>query len=113
MYAIRSYYDAQGDYRSVFWADLKPNPYLLSWLNSGIEHLGRKAIVVGCGVGDDAEALSAAGYEVTAFDISPEAIRLCTNRRITSYNVCYTKLLRVCGAGNFGAGPIFWRRLAR
>lgn len=74
------YTDAQGDYRSVFWADLKPNPYLLSWLNSGIEHLGRKAIVVGCGVGDDAEALSAAGYEVTAFDISPEAIRLCTNR---------------------------------
>ena len=41
---------------------------------------GQKAIVIGCGVGDDAEALSEAGYEVTAFDISPEAILLCKNR---------------------------------
>ena len=75
------YIDAQGDHRAVFWADLEPNPYLLKWLESCIfEHTGRKAIVVGCGVGDDAEALSKAGYEVTAFDISPEAIRLCKNR---------------------------------
>jgi SAM-dependent methyltransferase len=75
------YTDAQGDHRAVFWADLEPNPYLLKWLKSRIvKHTGRKAIVIGCGVGDDAEALSEAGYEVTAFDISPEAIRLCKNR---------------------------------
>lgn len=75
------YTDAQGDYRAVFWADLEPNPYLLEWLkNCSFKHTGRKAVVVGCGVGDDAEALSEAGYEVTAFDISPEAIRLCKNR---------------------------------
>lgn len=75
------YTDAEGDHRAVFWADLEPNPYLLAWLEtSGIEHKGRKAIAIGCGVGDDAEALSAVGYEVTAFDISPEAIRLCKNR---------------------------------
>ena len=75
------YTDAEGDYRDVFWADLEPNPYLLSWLsNSGFEHAGRRAIAIGCGVGDDAEALSEAGYEVTAFDISPEAIRLCKER---------------------------------
>lgn len=75
------YTDAEGDYRAVFWADLEPNPYLLTWLkNCSFEHTGRKAIVIGCGVGDDAEALSEAGYEVTAFDISTEAIRLCTNR---------------------------------
>jgi hypothetical protein len=24
------YTDAEGDYRDVFWADLDPNPYLLS-----------------------------------------------------------------------------------
>ena len=41
---------------------------------------GQKAIVIGCGVGDDAEALSEVGYEVIAFDISPEAIRLCKKR---------------------------------
>lgn len=75
------YTDAEGDYRSVFWADLEPNPYLLEWLKKCvITHTGRMAIVIGCGVGDDAEALSEAGYKVTAFDISPEAIRLCKNR---------------------------------
>ncbi|MEJ2491567.1 MAG: methyltransferase domain-containing protein, partial [Desulfuromonadales bacterium] len=77
----RIYTDAEGDPTAVFWADLEPNPYLLEWLqqNTG-KHAGRKAVVIGCGVGDDAEALSEAGYEVTAFDISPEAIRLCKNR---------------------------------
>ena len=75
------YTDAQGDHRAVFWADLEPSPYLLEWLkNCVFKHTGRKAIVIGCGVGDDAEALSETGYEVTAFDISPEAIRLCKNR---------------------------------
>lgn len=75
------YTDAQGDHSAVFWADLEPCPYLLKWLrNCTLKHAGRKAIAVGCGVGDDAEALSEAGYEVTAFDISPEAIRLCKKR---------------------------------
>jgi len=75
------YTDAEGDYRDVFWADLEPNPYLLAWLkNSNLDLPGDSAIAIGCGVGDDAEALSKAGYEVTAFDISPEAIRLCTER---------------------------------
>ena len=75
------YKDAQGDHTAVFWADLEPNPYLLQWLeNCSFKHEGRKAIVVGCGVGDDAEALSEKGYQVTAFDISPEAISLCKKR---------------------------------
>ena len=75
------YTDAEGDHEAVFLADLEPNPYLVTWLEScPFSHVGRKAIAIGCGVGDDAEALSEAGYEVTAFDISPEAIRLCRNR---------------------------------
>ena len=74
------YTDAEGDYKRVFWADLEPGPYLLEWLEKSSSLQGKKAITVGCGVGDDAEALSFAGYEVTAFDISPEAIRLCENR---------------------------------
>ena len=36
--------------------------------------------MVGCGLGDDAEALSAAGYRVVAFDISPTAIEACRAR---------------------------------
>lgn len=75
------YTDAEGDHTAVFWADLEPSPYLLKWLEDcPFKQTGHKAIVIGCGVGDDAEALSEAGYEVTAFDISPEAIRLCKNR---------------------------------
>ena len=75
------YRDAQGDFRGVFWADLVPNPYLISWLEQhpkADEKL--RAVTVGCGVGDDAEALSAYGYRVTAFDISPAAIDLCRKR---------------------------------
>ena len=75
------YSDAEGDHTAVFWADLVPNPYLLDWLEKNpITWLKKKAIVIGCGVGDDAEAMAAAGYEVTAFDIAPSAIALCQNR---------------------------------
>lgn len=75
------YADANGDHKEVFWADLAPNPYLLAWLETHpLEMENKKAIVIGCGVGDDAEALSAYGYDVTAFDIAPSAISLCKNR---------------------------------
>lgn len=74
------YTDAKGDHNKVFWADLEPSPYLLKWLKQDSNTQGKKAISIGCGVGDDAEAMSKAGYEVTAFDISPEAIRLCKQR---------------------------------
>lgn len=75
------YKGAKGDYKSVFWADLEPSPYLINWLNEN--HINKKnktACVIGCGVGDDAEALAEFGYEVTAFDIAPSAVELCKNR---------------------------------
>ena len=79
------YTDAEGDHSAVFWADLAPNPYLLEWLDKHpVKGLHKKAIAIGCGVGDDAEALAAYGYEVTAFDIAPSAIDLCKNRYIES-----------------------------
>jgi len=75
------YTNAQGDYKNVFWADLEANPYFLEWLKTSPHKAERmKAVVIGCGVGDDAQALGEEGYEVTAFDISPEAIRLCKHR---------------------------------
>lgn len=75
------YQDAQGDYKAVFWADLEPNPYLINWLKNNPNNKKEKtAIVIGCGVGDDAEALASYGYTVTAFDIAPTAIKLCKNR---------------------------------
>lgn len=75
------YSDAEGDHTAVFWADLEPNPYLIDWLEKHpVTWLKKKAIAIGCGVGDDAEAMAACGYEVTAFDIAPSAIDLCKNR---------------------------------
>jgi SAM-dependent methyltransferase len=46
------------------------------------------AIVVGCGLGDDAEELTRRGFAVTAFDVSPSAIEWC-KRRFTSSPVKY------------------------
>lgn len=75
------YRDAQGDFRAIFWADLVPNPYLITWLDQHSNSGDRlRAVTIGCGVGDDAEALSSHGYKVTAFDISPAAIDLCCKR---------------------------------
>ena len=75
------YKSANGDHTKVFWADLEPSPYLVSWLEKNpINKPSKRACVIGCGVGDDAEALSKFGFEVTAFDISVTAIELCKNR---------------------------------
>lgn len=41
---------------------------------SGLRGEGRKALVVGCGLGDDAVYLDDLGFDVTGFDISPTAI---------------------------------------
>ena len=75
------YQKAQGDYTKVFWADLEPSPYLVNWIKENpIEKNSKTACVIGCGVGDDAEALSELGFDVTAFDIAESAIKLCKDR---------------------------------
>jgi SAM-dependent methyltransferase len=45
------------------------------WAEStGLTGEGRKALVVGCGLGDDARYLHDLGFDVTAFDVSSTAI---------------------------------------
>ncbi|MFI5262972.1 MAG: class I SAM-dependent methyltransferase [Candidatus Kapaibacterium sp.] len=69
------YVMSAGDPSVIPWAGQKPNPYLIEWLETqSIQGSGKTALVIGCGLGDDAEALAACGYTVTAFDISPTAI---------------------------------------
>jgi SAM-dependent methyltransferase len=41
---------------------------------------GSRVVVVGCGLGDDAEYLASRGAAVTAFDISARAIAWCQER---------------------------------
>jgi SAM-dependent methyltransferase len=59
------------------WDWREPHPYLVEWVKS-TEYRG-KALVVGCGLGEDAAFLSKMGWEVTAFDISNSAIDWAKN----------------------------------
>jgi SAM-dependent methyltransferase len=75
------YASANGNGRAIPWANLKPNPDLVEWLeHHRLSGYGQKALVVGCGLGDDAEELARRGFEVVAFDISPTAIEWCRKR---------------------------------
>ncbi|MCU0496878.1 MAG: class I SAM-dependent methyltransferase [Anaerolineae bacterium] len=73
------YANAQGDPTRISWADLKPNPLMIEWLDQKSDHQGR-VLKIGCGLGDDAEILAQYGYEVVAFDIAPTAIAWCHQR---------------------------------
>lgn len=69
------YKSAEGNNELIPWADLEPNRYFKEWADRvGLSGEGRKAMVVGCGLGDDAIYLHDLGFNVTAFDISPTAI---------------------------------------
>lgn len=75
------YRQAAGDSDAVPWARLQPTPDLIAWLDAyPLDPTGKRAVVVGCGLGDDAEALAARGFSVTAFDIAPSAIAWCQQR---------------------------------
>jgi SAM-dependent methyltransferase len=73
------YEEASAGVSVVPWADLEPNPHLVSWA-SGMIGDGRRALVVGCGYGDDAAYLAGLGFAVTAFDVSPTAISVAAKR---------------------------------
>ena len=69
------YAGAQGDAQAVQWTDMEVNPHLAAWLErAGLGGGGKRALVIGCGLGDDAEELARAGFAVVAFDVSPTAI---------------------------------------
>jgi SAM-dependent methyltransferase len=71
------YRDAAGDPARIPWTDGRANPALISWLTAEAPCLvrpGASAVVVGCGLGDDARELAGRGYDVTAFDVSPCAV---------------------------------------
>lgn len=67
------YAAAAQDTGNIPWAREEPNAYLVEWLDARESHSGR-ALVVGCGLGNDAEELARRGYDVTAFDISQSAV---------------------------------------
>lgn len=81
------YAQADGDAAQVPWALPTAVPYLTDWLQQNPlkgqgarETASQQAVVVGCGLGDDAEALAKAGFAVTGFDISKSAIAWAKKR---------------------------------
>ena len=97
------YRHAHEEQSVIPWADMTVNPNLATWLESRkIEGTGRKALVVGCGLGDDAEALASLGFQVTAFDISGTCIEWC-RRRFPNSRVAYS-------VSDLFSPPTSWQR---
>ncbi len=84
----RLYRESEREGWAISWVDLAPNPYLVAWLNEVPTPPRGRALVVGCGYGDDAELLAGLGLEVVAFDVSTTAIARC-RRRFPESTVLY------------------------
>ncbi len=97
------YKNSGGDFNQIHWADQVPSPYLIDWLQDN-STAGKKAIVVGCGLGDDVAFLHGQGFDVTGFDVAPTAIMMC-KRRFPEISECFqvADLLRLPSGwpGNF------------
>ncbi len=83
------YQEAKSGDATIPWADLEPNPRLIEfWKVHPLETAGKRAIVIGSGLGDDAEQLAAWGFATTGFDISKTAIE-ATKKRYPETRVEY------------------------
>ncbi|WP_054871887.1 class I SAM-dependent methyltransferase [Caloranaerobacter sp. TR13] len=76
------YYAYEERYKKIhkeglLWFSKKPTPELIDWVEYFNIPLGNEICEVGCGEGRDALYLATQGYEITAVDISEEAIRKC------------------------------------
>lgn len=74
------YARAGSDFDAIPWASGAAHPALVAWLDRHRGPSGLAALVIGSGLGDDAEELGRRGYRVTAFDLSPTAIEQCQQR---------------------------------
>ncbi len=86
------YADADAGRTDVPWDRGTPNRLLAEWASTrqagpgsadtADSHTGqaRRAVVVGCGLGADAEFVAGLGYDTTAFDISATAVRSARRR---------------------------------
>jgi SAM-dependent methyltransferase len=77
----RLYAAAADGLARVPWDRGAPHPLLVDWAAAGqVNGTGQRALVVGSGLGYDAEYLAALGYSTTAFDISGSAVRAARAR---------------------------------
>ena len=77
----RLYAAAEDGAAAVPWDRGAPHRLLTAWAQQkALNGRGRRALVVGCGPGWDAEYIAGRGFAVTAFDISASAIRAARRR---------------------------------
>jgi SAM-dependent methyltransferase len=75
------YVDAAAGRATVPWDRAQPSALLAQWVEQlRLDGTGRFAIVVGCGLGRDAELIAGLGFATTAFDVSPTAIDAARER---------------------------------
>jgi SAM-dependent methyltransferase len=79
----RLYSAAAAGQAEVPWDRGGPFAFVAEWLDRQ-QGAGRRAVVVGCGPGEDAELAASRGFEVTAFDVAPAAIELARRRHPSS-----------------------------
>lgn len=65
---------------TVPWDRAAAGPELVHWLAGLGPADGRRAVVIGCGLGGDAETVGALGFATTAFDIAPTAVATARRR---------------------------------
>jgi len=73
----------ENNHEKIPWARQDVNPILQTYLDRKDNHKG-KALVIGCGLGDDAYALDKVGFDVLAIDVSQTALNLAKKRFFTS-----------------------------
>jgi SAM-dependent methyltransferase len=96
------YREAAEGKAEVPWADLRPNINLVNYAAAHpLNGAGKRALVIGCGFGDDAEQLASWGFATTAFDISGTAVHNARTRFLNS-KVDYT-------VGDVLNSPAEWR----
>jgi SAM-dependent methyltransferase len=82
----RLYAAAEAGEEVVPWDRGAPHRMLVQWAEEReIRGGGRRALVVGCGLGDDAEYIAGLGFGTVAFDISASAIRAARRRYPASH----------------------------
>ncbi len=99
------YIQAGQDFTAIPWAALAPHPALVTWLDQQPQPAGDRALIIGCGLGDDAEEAARRGYRVTAFDLSPTATGHCRDRfpgSAVDYQVADLCQLPASWAATFG-----------
>jgi len=73
------YVEAADGKRTVPWDRDEAHPLIAEWAQD-VNGTGRRALVVGSGLGTDAEFVAERGFDVVAFDVSPTAIATTRER---------------------------------